>query len=212
MGARTTKNLRGTSSPNFQLGKRGPRIRKGAADPNTLIFVDPQDGDLYLQFTTGNERVWQLVGGTWLKILAAGIPGGGGSGRWTVFGGVSNAGAGQTQSILMGAVGADAGLLMFRAGQVVGMTAVLTSPRTQGILEVQALIGGVAQTGPGEVLSIDGANPLLGSVDYTLPPLSPLAFAANTIVSAQTITSPNPGGFKPTAASVTVALLIEDAA
>ena len=212
MGKSTIRNLRGTSSSNFQIGKRGPRLRKGAVDPNTLIFVDPQDGDVYLQFTTGNERVWQLVGGTWLKLLAAGIPGGGGSGRWTVFGGVSNVGSGQTQSLLMGAVGADAGLLMFRAGQVVGMTAILTSPRTQGILEVQALIGGVAQTGTGEAILIDGANPLSGLVDYTLPPLSPLAFTANTVISAQTVTSPNPGGFKPTAASVTVALLIEDAA
>ncbi len=73
MGQEAVANLRGSSSPDFQIGKRGPRIFQGTVDPNVLVFVgeQPTDGDLFIQHGTTTEALWQLIGGTWIQFASA---------------------------------------------------------------------------------------------------------------------------------------------
>ncbi len=200
-------NQKGTTSEFWVIraADTGERTTYGVdGDPNVVGPSSPNEGD----FAIGDTALWQFIGGVWVRFLSA--QPGGGSGRWTMFGGVTNVGAGSTSPILQGAPNVDAGIRVFRNGQIVGLTAVMTNARTQGTLEVQLLINGVAQTGVGETLFIDGTNPVTNAIDYTVGPLSPIAYGGSDILSAQVITSPNPGGFKPTSAGITVTMFVED--
>lgn len=58
-------NLRGTHSPFFAIGKRGPQIRQGVITPNN---ADGTDGDIYIQHGTGSERLYQKIQGVWVPF------------------------------------------------------------------------------------------------------------------------------------------------
>ena len=63
-----TDSLKGTTNAEFQIGRRGPRIFQGTADPTVASPGGPAevDGDLYIRHGTGNESVWQFQGSAWV--------------------------------------------------------------------------------------------------------------------------------------------------
>lgn len=200
-------NQKGTTNSFWVIrtGDTGERTTFGVdGDPNIGGPPSPNEGD----FAISEIALWQFLGGEWQRILSA-APGAG-TGRWTMFGGVIPVGQGSTSEISMGQSGIDGGIRMFRDGQIVGLTAALNDSRTQGTLEVQVKINGVAQTGVGETLFIDAANPGSNSLDYTVLPLNPIQYLSTDVLSAQVITSGNPDKFKPVSAGVTAALFLED--
>ncbi len=79
MSQPTVADLAGTSSPDFQIGKRGPRIFSGTADPTVTSPGGPAEvnGDLYVRTLTSSESLWQFQNGTWVDLAA----GGGGAAR-----------------------------------------------------------------------------------------------------------------------------------
>ncbi len=172
-------------------------------DPNVGGPPSPNVGD----FAISDTALWHFISGVWERVLTS--QPGGGTGRWTVFGGVTTVDQGTTHLIEMGATKADAGLRMFRAGQIIGLTAIVNDSWTEGSLEVQILIAGVAQTGAGETLILDGTNPVSNAIDYTISPLNPLSFSADQVITAHSITSGAPK-WKPGSAALTVGLFIED--
>ncbi len=74
MSQPTVADLAGTSSPDFQIGKRGPRIFSGTADPTVTSPGGPAEanGDLYVRTLTSSESLWQFQNGTWVDLAAGG--------------------------------------------------------------------------------------------------------------------------------------------
>ncbi len=69
-----TDSISGTTSPDFQFGRRGPRIFSGTADPNVTSPGGPAEvnGDLYVRTLTSSEALFQFQNGTWVDLSAGG--------------------------------------------------------------------------------------------------------------------------------------------
>ncbi len=68
-----TESIKGTTSPDFQFGRRGPRLFQGTADPNSASPGGPPevDGDLYVRTLTGSEGLWQFKNSAWVRLAGS---------------------------------------------------------------------------------------------------------------------------------------------
>lgn len=131
--------------------------------------------------------------------------GGGGGGSiptWTLQGGISNVGANNTKLISIGHNAAVAPFVMFKNGRVIGMSISMTAARTAGTCQLQVVKAGVAQTGSGQILDIDGVNTITNFIVFG----TPITYTAGQTIGAQTVTT----SFNPTGADATIVLFCED--
>ena len=64
--AGTFNNIRGTSSPDFQISKGGPTIRQGLGDPS--VGPEPgNNGDLFIR-RNSRQDLYQMISGVWTQI------------------------------------------------------------------------------------------------------------------------------------------------
>lgn len=130
--------------------------------------------------------------------------GGGGSSvrSWTLTGGVSGVGGNSTTVMSTGHNAADGPFIMIRAGQIIGISFSINNTRTGGTCQLQVRKNGVAQTGLGQIINIDGSNPVYNYIEFG----SPIAYAAGDRITAQTVTT----GFGPTGSDASIAIFCED--
>lgn len=115
-----------------------------------------------------------------------------------LVGGIPSVSANATKVATWGNSSAFAEVALDRSGDVNAVTISLDTPRTAGVCQLQLLINGVAQTGPGQTLDIDVANPQTATIIFA----TPIAFAAGDTVGLQTVTS----SFSPNGADATVSM------
>jgi len=66
------QNIAGTISSIFRLGRSGPTLRTGTADPNSAPVVG-NEGDIYIQYGTNSQSIFQCRGGYWRSISGEGF-------------------------------------------------------------------------------------------------------------------------------------------
>lgn len=67
------QNIVGTISSIFRIGRSGPTLRTGTADPNAAPTVVGNEGDIYIQYGTGNQSIFQCRSGYWQSISGEGF-------------------------------------------------------------------------------------------------------------------------------------------
>lgn len=58
-------NIKGTHHPSWKISKRGPTTYQGILNPLNSLG---EDGDLFIQHSTGNESLYQKIGGVWIPF------------------------------------------------------------------------------------------------------------------------------------------------
>lgn len=96
----------------------------------------------------------------------------------------------------------NAGVTMFRDGELVGFSVTLDEARTSGIAEFRITIDGVEQNSSDNTFLIDGTNSINNSKEFS----SPILFSKGQIIS---IVSKNTS-FSPTSADATVSFWYRD--
>ncbi len=113
-----------------------------------------------------------------------------------VVGGIQSVSANATKVASWGQQSAVAEIAMDRAGVLNAITISLDTPRTAGICQLQLLINGIAQTGAGQTVDIDAANPQTATLVLAIA----LPFLAGDTIGLQTVTV----AFTPNGADATV--------
>lgn len=130
--------------------------------------------------------------GTSITIAATGVA----QARYVIQGTVVNVGGNATTSIFP----SSPDPLMNYAGSVVAISIISNAARTAGTCQLRVRKNGVAQTGVGQTVTLDGTNTT--SIRLTLT--TPVTFAAGDTIGAETLTT----SFTPTGADVTVLLWV----
>lgn len=192
------------------------------ASGKLFIFVDSADKQVKAKDDTGSvislSGVAFIAGDTGGSAVGPTVTISGGSGITTTRSGntvtVSATGVAQARYVVQGTVvnvGGNATTsifpstpdpLMNYAGSVVAISIISNAARLAGTCQLRVRKNGVAQTGAGQTVTLDGTNTT--SVRLTLSPA--ITFAAGDTIGAETLTT----AFTPTGADVTVFLWVTE--
>lgn len=120
--------------------------------------------------------------------------------RTMLAGGVAPVGASGLKQMSIG--GSTAASTMAFPGRVVAISVALTAPRTAGTITVGTFLNGVAQTGAGQIITIDAVT-----TQNAFLSISPFVeFVAGNTVTGGLL----PSGFAPATANATIVLYLEN--
>lgn len=121
--------------------------------------------------------------------------------RWMVLGGINSISGNSVKVPSYGHTNAIAPPRMRVDGRVKGFSAGLSLPRTGGTCDVVLVVGGVVYNDPGDIATIDAANP-----DYVIKTLNtPIEFIEGDDIGGYSSTT----GFTPTGSDITLTIDVE---